>query len=75
MPPTAFTTACPVFVPAQRMFTWLEMLLSSKEGCVSSKPLCAVHPPASVTLTVYDPAYKPVAVAVVWAGTVLQAMV
>jgi hypothetical protein len=31
-----------------------------------------IHPLASVTLTVYDPAHKPVAVAVVCTGEVFQ---
>jgi len=31
-----------------------------------------VHPLPSVTVTVYDPAARPVAVAVVWTGVVFQ---
>ena len=64
--------AVPVEFPKQRTLTWLVPTVSAAAGCVMVTLAVWVHRLASVTVTIYVPAISPVAVTVVWAGTVFH---
>jgi hypothetical protein len=72
VPPPAVTVAEPLLPPKQRIFTEEEMVAVSCVGCVMVTVAVEVQPFASVTVTVYVPAVRPVAVAVSCAGVVLH---
>ena len=64
--------AVPVAPPKHATSTWLVVTVSAAAGCVIVTFAVAVHRLASVTVTVYVPAISPVAVIVVWTGTVFH---
>src|SRR5688572_30292071 len=64
VPPPAVAVALPVFPPKQRTGVMVAETVSNV-GCVIVTVAVLVHPLASVTVTVYVPAVKPVAAALV----------
>ena len=64
--------AVPVAPPKHATLTWLVVTVSAAAGCVIVTLAVAVQRLASVTVTVYVPAISPVAVIVVWTGTVFH---
>ena len=72
MPLEAVTVAVPFVPPLQLMFVCAVIDADNAVGCVIVALVVFVHPLASVTVTVYVEALKPVAVTVVCAGTVLH---
>lgn len=65
------TLAEPV-LPPQEAFTSPVVRVMPVAGCVTVYVPVPVHPCESVTVTVYEPAARPDAVAVACCGTVLQ---
>ena len=73
MPPDANTVADPSVPPLQETFVCADIFAErAVSGSVIVTVLGIVHRFASVTVTVYVPAIKPVAVAVFCAGVVFQ---
>jgi hypothetical protein len=68
VPPTTVRLILPLLTPAQVAFTLVAVADSATAGSVMIAVAVLIHPFASVTVTVYVPAAKPVAVAVVCAG-------
>ena len=60
MPPEADALACPSLKPAQEIATVCEVESEMAEGSFKVTVLdVAIHPLASVTVTVYEPAPRP----------------
>jgi len=72
VPPPADAVEVPVLPPLQATFVDEGILTVTTAGCVIDTCAVAVHPLASVAVTVYVPAVNPVAVAVVCTGVVFQ---
>ena len=72
VPPDGIAVACPVAPPLQSIFIPLAVADRASAGSVNVVLADVVQPCASVTVTVYVPAVKPVAVMVVCTGVVLQ---
>ena len=73
MPPVAVTVAEPVAPPKQSTFVCAVIVAANAAaGSVMVTVAVVVHPPASVTVTVYVPAARPVAVLTVCTGMVFQ---
>ena len=64
VPPEAVTVAVPLQVPKQVAAVPVIVLVSNG-GWVTIKAFVAVHPLASVTVTLNVPAHKPVAVTII----------
>ena len=65
VPPLAVTLAVPVAAPLHNTFTPVHVALTAVAGCKIVALTVAVHPLASVTVTVYVPAARPVRSSVV----------
>jgi hypothetical protein len=72
VPPPGVTLTEPLFPPLQDTLVRVEPVAVSVVGCVTVAVEVAVQLCASVTVTVYVPAVRPVAADVVCAGDVLQ---
>jgi hypothetical protein len=73
VPPDPATVTLPVELPKQRTFV-CELMVPDipVAGCVIDTLADVAQLFASVIVTVYDPADRPVAVAVVWTGVVFH---
>lgn len=76
VPPLPVTVASPTVPPLQAILVWPVMVATTPStGSVIVVLEVYIHPFASVTVTLYVPAVKPVAVVVPCAGEVLHKMV
>ena len=66
VPPTAVTVAAPVLIPLHSTFVWAVIFAVNCAGSVITTEVLEVQPFASVAVTLYVPAVRPVAVAKVW---------
>ena len=65
MPPAGIAVAVPVVPPKHATLTWVVVTVSAAAGWVIVTLAVAVQRFASVTVTVYGPAVRPVAVTAV----------
>ena len=72
VPPDTMMLMLPLLPPLQLMFVTVPVMLKGAVGWVITTSPVAIHPIASITVTVQVPAVKPVACAVVWAGKVFH---
>jgi hypothetical protein len=73
VPPEGVTLTEPLFIPLHNALLSVLAVAANKVGCVTVAVVVVVQLCASVTVTVYVPAARPVAIDVVCSGDVLQA--
>ena len=66
MPPVAVTVAEPVLIPLHSTFVWAVIEAVNWDGSVITTKVLEIQPFASVAVTLYVPAVRPVAVADAW---------